>query len=190
MFIASQLRHLLPPLPNATDVSSTGDTLLTAVRTFNEHQLDVIKVASVGNYVDDPKGNLKPKGYVESAYDAVTSLFSSANTNNETSKVLSAVNVSEGKFKSFCGSSTTQSAPVLLPRFGASWPILTELQQQEPRRIKRQHRATAYRLNKTFSTPLRYTIRHLLRTAYEATVGRRAEESDYGYSDWWFNSPE
>ena len=47
-----------------------------------------------------------------------------------------------------------------------------------------------YSYNRTFSTPLRFTLRHLLRASFEATVGRKATEASLGFSDWWFNSAE
>lgn len=193
-----QLRELLPPLPDAAITSPAGAELLKATRLYATLHGGPTKVQTVGEVIDTLSGGSSGNFFKET-YAALWSWLGGAPTTSTTSEYanVSHNNATRNDFQAaFCNSGGNNFVdaptvrPAVFPKLGWNWPVVAELRREEPRKIRKKDRATAYRYNRSFSTPLRFTLRHLLRAAYEATVGTKAEEAKLGYSDWWFNSPE
>ena len=196
MWARFQLRQLLPPLPDAAATSSAGAELLKATSRYAALHGGPMKVQTLGQVItssEDSGGN-----FIQETYAALWSWFDSTQHTATSEHVNVSHNNATGDefLEAFCNSSGHEFAnapkvrPVVFPKLGWHWPVVAELRREEPKRIRKKDRATAYRYNTSFSTPLRFTLRHLLRAAYEATVGTKAEEASLGFSDWWFNSPE
>ena len=128
--------------------------------------------------------------FFQAAFDKIAAVFGSAEMQQDADVAFSS-NVSRRSFrKMYCGNSSARQAPLVARQYARSWPVVRELNTEEPAKVGKKNRNNAFQYNRSFATPLRFTIRHLLRATFEASVGEKAEEAEYGYSDWWFNAPE